>query len=217
MNKTIILYIWLVLLASIVISIFAGCGVVAPTIAPTLQSPTAMPPYIHYTPSETSKIHLEFDYSSSWIFSEERIQDTDIIVVGLGDPRLLTVPTRAPNEPHGTPSDFGRVRIMIQPVKPGQTLDVLVEPHKQGYDNAPWIMPINDYKLTIDGHDAIAFEYQVEPTDDNGYTSLMFERNIFFVVKDQLYQITFLVAEKDRGSEFEQGYEYFFNSLKIVQ
>jgi hypothetical protein len=70
--------------------------------------------------------------------------------------------------------------------------------------------------LTIDGYDAIAFEYQVEPTDNNGYTSLMFERNIFFVVKDQLYQITFLVAEKERGGEFEKGYEYFFNSLKIV-
>jgi hypothetical protein len=196
--------------------IFAGCDVVTPTLAPTLSAATTMPPYIHYTPSDTSKIHLEFDYPSSWIFSEERIQDTEVIVISLGDPRLQTVPTRAPNEPHGTPSDFGRVRIRVQPVRPIQTLDVLVEHHKQGYASASWIMPINDYRLTIDGYDAIALEYQVEPTDDNGYTSLMFERNIFFAVKDQLYQITILVAEKERGGEFEKGYEYFFNSLKIV-
>jgi hypothetical protein len=216
MNKTMIRYVWPVLLAGTLVSIFAGCGVLAPTIVPTLQSPTAVPPYSHYTPSKTSNVDLEFDYPSSWFFSEEKIQGTDIISIGLGDPRLLTVPTRAPNEPHGTPSDFGRVNILIQPARSGQTLDMLVEPHEQGYGNASWIMPLNDYMLTIDGHDAIAFEYQVKPTDDNGYTSLMFERNMFFVVKDQLYQITFLVAEKERGTEFEKGYEYFFNSLKIV-
>lgn len=193
-----------------------GCSVMTPTIAPTPQAPTPAPPYIHYTPSETSNVHLEFDYPSSWFFSEEKIQGTDIISIGLGDPRLLSVPTRAPDEPHGTPSDFGRVNILIQPVKSSQTLDILVEPHKQGYGNASWITPLNDYKLMIDGYDAIAFEYQVEPIVDNGYISLMFERNIFLVVKDQLYQITLLVAEKERGGEFEQGYEYFFNSLKIV-
>jgi len=163
-----------------------------------------------------SNVHLEFNYPGSWVFSEEKIQDTEIIVIGLGDPRLLTVPTRAPNEPHGTPSDFGRVGIMIQPAKPGQTLDVLIEPYKQGHSSAGWITTLNEDKITIDGYDAIMVEYQVEPIDDNGYTSLMFERNLFFVVKDQLYQLTFVVAEKERGGEFEKGYEYFFNSLKIV-
>jgi hypothetical protein len=193
-----------------------ACGVVTPTITKTPRLPTAVPPYIHYSPSETSNIHLEFDYPGSWIFSEEKIQDTDILIVGLGDPRLLTVPTRAPNEPHGTPSDFGRVSIMIQPAKLGQTLDVLIEPYKHGHNSASWITALNEDKITIDGYDAIVLEYQVEPIDDNGYTSLMFERDMFFVVKDQLYQITFLIADKERGGEFEKGYEYFFNSLKIV-
>ena len=44
----------------------------------------------------------------------------------------------------------------------------------------------------------------------------MFNRRIIFIVKDQIYVILFEVAEKDRGGEFEKGYEYFFNSLKIV-
>ena len=48
------------------------------------------------------------------------------------------------------------------------------------------------------------------------YTSLMFARRRFFVVKDQMYEIMLTIAEKDRGGEFEKGYEYFFNSLKIV-
>lgn len=205
-----------ILLASILVFILTGCGVMTSTIVPTLSSPTPAPLHIHYTPSETSNVHLEFNYPGFWVFSEEKIQDTEIIVIGLSDPRLLTVPTRAPNEPHGTPSDFGRVGIRIQPAKPGQTLDVLIEPYKQGHSSAGWITRLNEDKITIDGYDAIVLEYQVEPIDHNGYTSLMFERNLFFVVKDQLYQVTFVVAEKERGGEFEKGYEYFFNSLMIV-
>lgn len=216
MNKTTSFHIWLVLLAGTVMFMFTRCGVVTPTISPNFQSSTPASPYIHYIPSVTSDVHLEFDYPSSWVFSEEKIRDTDTVVISLADPRFLTIPTRAPGESHGTPSDFAGVDILVQPAKPDQTLDILVEPHKQGYSNASWIMPINDYELTIDGYDAIAFEYQVEPTGDNGYISSMFERNIFFVIKDQLYQITFSIAERERGSEFEQGYEYFFKSLKIV-
>ena len=60
------------------------------------------------------------------------------------------------------------------------------------------------------------FEYQIEPIDNNGYTSTMFEKDIFFVINDQIYQIAFTVAEKEHGSEFERGYEYFFNNIKIV-
>ncbi len=215
LDKTTRVHVWHFVLASVVV-ILASCGLKSPTITPASQSPTAMSLYIHYNPSETSNVHLEFDYPGSWIFSEEKLQGTDIISIGLGEPQLLTVPTRVPNEPHGTPSDFGRIGIMIQPATSGQTLDVLIEPYKQGHNSASWITALNEDKITIDGNDATVLEYQVEPIDDNGYTSLMFERDIFFVVKNQLYHITFLVAEKERGGEFEKGYEYFFNSLKIV-
>ncbi len=182
----------------------------------TQQSLTAMPAYIHYTPSERFNIHLEFDYPGSWVFSEEKIQGTDIIVIGLGDPRLLNVPTRVPNEPHGTPSDFGRISIYIQPLETNQTLDNFIGSHKQGHNNASWIKALTDYQITIDGYNAQVFEYQIEPIDNNGYTSTMFEKDIFFVINDQIYQIAFTVAEKERGSEFERGYEYFFNNIKIV-
>ena len=212
MDKKPRFHVWHILLVSVIVTFtLAGCGVVT-----SKATSTALPPYLHYTPSEEFEIHLEFDYPSSWVFSEEKFRFTNNIFLGLGDPRLLTIPTRAPNEPHGRPSDFGRVGILIRLVKPGQTFEALVKPHEQGYASASWITLLNDYDLTIDGYDAVAFEYQVEPIFDNGYTSIMFERNIFFIVKDQLYQITFVVAEKERGDEFEQGYDYFFNSLKIV-
>ncbi len=205
-----------VFLTSIMLVILTACGAITPTIAPTLQPPTAAPPYIHYTPSEISNVHLEFDYPGSWIFSEDKIQGTDIISIGLGDPRLLTVPTRAPEEPHGTPSDFGSINILVQPANPGQTLDTRIEAHKKGHSDVSWIKALNDYQITIDGYNARVFEYQIEPFDENGYISTMFERDIFFAVQDQIYQITLSVAEKERGGEFEKGYEHFFNSLKIV-
>lgn len=190
-----------------------GCDIINST---ALQSPTSVSPYLHYTPPETSTVHLKFDYLSSWIFNEKKIENTDIVLISLGDPQLLTVPTPGLNESHRVPSDFGRIRIWIEPVESNQTLEVLTESHKQGYDNASWIKPINIYGLKINEVDAIAFEYQVEPSDGNGFSSLMFERNIFFVAKNQLYQITFLVSENERGGEFEQGYEYFFKSIRIT-
>jgi hypothetical protein len=45
---------------------------------------------------------------------------------------------------------------------------------------------------------------------------LMFARRTYFMVNGQVYEIIFTVADKDRGGEFDKGYEYFFNSLKIV-
>lgn len=216
MSKTASFHIWLGLLACTTMFILAGCGVITSTIAPTPPSAAPTLPYIHYTPSATSNIYLQFDYPSSWVFSEETIEDTYIRVIGLGDPRLLTVPTRAPNESHGTPSNFGRVTILIQPESSNQTLDSLVEAYKQGHSDVNWIRALDDYQITIDGYNTLVLEYQIEPFDNNGYTSSMFERNIFFAVKDQIYKIAFVVAEKERGGEFEKGFEYFFNSLKIV-
>jgi hypothetical protein len=118
--------------------------------------------------------------------------------------------------PHGTPSDFGRVSIRIQPENSNQTLDTLVEAYKQGHSGSSWITALDDYQIKIDGYNALVLEYQIEPFDNNGYSSLMFERDLLFVIKDQIHQITFTIAEKDRDGEFEKGYEYFFNSLTIV-
>jgi hypothetical protein len=169
---------------------------------------------MHYTPSKGSNIHLEFDYPASWVFTEEKIQGTDIIFVGLGDPRLLTVPTRAPHEPHGTPSDFGSISILIQPSKPGQTPYTEFESHTANYRNIHWMTVLDDYKTTVDGSYAAVLEYQ--SNDPESSPSLMFNRRVYFMVNSQLYEIIFTVAEKERGGEFEKGYVYFFDSLEIV-
>ena len=219
MNKTTSFHLWRVLLASALMFILAGCGTLTPTATPAIPaspapSPTAAPPYIHYAPSKIPNVHLEFDYPGTWFFDEEKIQYTDTLYIGMAEPRVLTVPTRAPDEPHGTPSDFGSVDIWIRPVKSEQTLDSLVEEQKRIDSTASSITPLDDYPIEIDGHDA----YVLEILNDfpELYTSVMFNRRIFFIVYDQVYTINFVVAEKDRGGEFELGYEYFFKSLKIV-
>jgi hypothetical protein len=193
--------------AILIIFFLSACGVSTPA-----------PPFLHYKPSKSSNIHIEFDYPSTWLFSEE-IEYTDFIVISMGDPRISTVPTRAPNESHGTPSDLGRIVIDIQPVKSGQTLDTLFSEYTQDDEYNWWIKPIDHYKVKMDGHDAFILELQIEPLtsiDGNGFTSQMFSKYIVFIVNNQIYRINFTVAEKERGGEFEQGFDYFFNSLKIV-
>jgi hypothetical protein len=74
---------------------------------------------------------------------------------------------------------------------------------------------LDNYKIKIDGQDAEVLEYQIDENFEV-YTSTMFARDIFFAVHDQVYSISFLVAEHERGGEFEKGYEHFFKSLKIV-
>ncbi len=73
-------------------------------------------------------------------------------------------------------------------------------------------------KIKIDGYDAYVLEIQIDTKGAFAdiYTSVMFGRTIFFIAYDQVYTIDFLVAERERGGEFEKGYDYFFNSLKIV-
>lgn len=199
----------------VAIFFLTACGEAIPTDTPIVRSPTPVPPYIHYTPPQGSDIHLEFDYPGSALFSTEQISPTDIMIIGFADPRFITVPTRAPDEPHGTPSDFGRVMIRIWPIESHQTLDDLIKPFKEGYSNSTWITELNSYEIKVDGNDAVVLEYQINENFEL-YPSTMFERNIFFIAKNQMYQINFLVAERERGGEFEQGYEHFFRSLRIL-
>jgi len=212
MNKTFGSNFCFILLVSAIALMLASCGVIT-TVKNASLSPTPLSPYLHYTPSKSSDIHIEFDYPSSWIFSENT-QYEGFIILGLGDPRFITVPTRAPNESHGTPSDFGSIDIWITPSEPGQTPDTELELHKQSYKNEYRITLLKDYEIKMDGDDASVLEYQINDLESS--PSLMYVRRTFFMVKEQMYEIYFTVAEKDRGGEFEQGYEYFFKSLKIV-
>lgn len=189
-------------LLSAIVLLLAGCGGIAPT---------PIPPYIHYTPSKVSSVRLEFDYPSSWVITEET-KDTNFMVIGLGDPRFRTLPTSDSFE--HAPNDFGSIVIWIMPSKSYQTVEAELDLRKKEYNETDWMTVLDNYKIMIDGYVAGVLEYQIHPTED--FPSLMFNRRILFIVEDQIYEILFEIAEKDRGSEFEQGYEYFFNSLKIL-
>lgn len=167
--------------------------------------------YTHYTPSEFFHFNLEFDYPSYWLIYEDKGRPA----VYLNDPRFLTLPTPGPSNFHPTPNDFGSIFIWITPKQSEQTVETKLELHKQSYSNTHWMTVLNDYKIKVDGYDASVLEYQVN--DPETSPSIMFNRSIFFIVKDQMNEIYFSVAEKDRGGEFEKGYEYFFNSINIIE
>lgn len=223
-NKLTSIHIWHTFVASLTAFLLAGCGVMAPTTTPTPDwqpmptyihyvPPSDVSEYRHYTPSESFNFHLEFDYPSYW-WLQEHSDEVAILSVFLGDPRFLTLPTPSPSDFHPTPNDFGSVDIWIMPSKPDQTPDTELESHKQSYSEISRMTVLGGYKATIDGHDASVLEYQTN--DPETSPSLMFNRRVYFMVNGQVYEIIFTVAEKERGSEFEKGYEYFFNSLKIL-
>lgn len=226
MKKKTSLHRWHILVVSALMVALAGCSssrmvltatpTVSPTapILPTLSSPTPAPPYIHYVPSNIPNVHLEFDYPGSWYFNAEKMPYTDTIVIYLADPRVLTVPTRAPDEPHGVPSDVGNIEIWIDPIKLNQTLDSLIDEQKRINSTTRGLTLLNDYPIEIDGYDGYVLETLIDFPDL--YTSVMFTRRIFFIAYDQVYTIDVAIAKQDRGGEFEQGYDYFFKSLKIV-
>lgn len=201
-------------LISVIAFMFSNCTAKLPFI-PTL-SPNPTPQYYHYTPSEKMHVHLSFGYPSSWTFSEN-IPDEDFIVIGFGDARFRTleIPSPYPNDVHGPPNDFGSITIWVMPSTPGQTVDSQLEFYKQAYGGNLRYTILNDYKIILDGFDAGVIEYQLD--DPERSPSVMFNRRIFFIIESRIYEILFEVAEKDRGGEFEKGYEYFFNSLEIVQ
>lgn len=171
--------------------------------------------YSHHAPSEMSLIRLEFDYPTYW-FLNEYVSDSGFTRIVLGDPRFLNLPTQPPpDELHPTPNDFGIVEIGIIPSKPGRTVESEAEDQKTLLRNVGWATFLNDYKIAIDGFGARVIEHQIMAPEI--HTSLMFERQIYFFAENEIYTIRFLVAEKDRGGNFEQGYEYFINSVKVVR
>jgi len=183
-----------------------------PTNMPTIQDPTLAPPHIHYSPPEGFNIYLEFDFPGSWIFSEYK-EDENTLTLGFADPRFNTLPISADN-PYPPPNDFGRIVIWVSPSDLGQTSDSELEKYMQGYSKEPMITELKGYKIKIDTYDAGVLEYKLK--DIENHISTMFVRRMFLIINGQFHQIYYTVAEKERGGEFDQGYEYFFNSLKIV-
>lgn len=223
MNKNIVFYFWYVFLVGIASFMLSSCKTAISTNIPTPQSqfiptptyyvpPSDIAKYKHYTPSEAFKFHLEFDYPSYWLL-QEKTSETGTLSLLLRDSRFGTLPTPF-DDSHPAPNDFGSVFIWNIPSAPGQSPDAEVNFLKKSYGEINRMKVLRDYKITLDGYDASVLEYQVN--DQESSPSLMFERRTYFMIKDQMYEIIFGVAEKDRSGEFEQGYDYFINSLKIV-
>lgn len=222
----------LVFWATILALMLSSCGRAISTNMPVVSTPVPtsdwqpLPIYIydiptsdaskysHYTPSAKFDLHLEFDYPSNWLLTEYT-DEIGLPNLFIHDPRFSTLPTPAPSDYHPTPNDFGVIDIWILPSSPGQTADTELESHKEGYSNHFRYTVLTDYKTKIDGQDASVLEYQLKERME-GSPTLMFERRIYFAIETQVYEICFSVAEKERGGEFEQGYEYFFKSIKIV-
>lgn len=167
--------------------------------------------YSHYIPSAKFDFHLEFDYPSYWLLTEYT-NEIGMPSIFLHDPRILALPT--PVDTHPTPNDYGSIAIWIMSSQPGQTIDSELESHKKDYNETSWMKVLDDYKTTIDGHAARVLEYQIQPLEY--YTSVMFAKRTYFMINNRVCEIIYEVAEKDRGAEFDQGYEYFFKSLKIM-
>ena len=172
-------------------------------------------PYIHF--NQKHNVHLEFDYPSSWLLYE-RGEFSNIDSICLDDPRFETLSTPSPPNYHPTPNNYGFICIWITEVESGHESETEVEALKKNYN-----LEIERLRFTIlDSYELIIAEqkssvleyYDNEPME--GYYALMFNRRIFFIVDNQMYQIFFSVAEEERGGEFEQGYEYFLSSLNVT-
>jgi hypothetical protein len=201
------------LLAGFVLLTLGSCKSITLT-DNSVSTPTTVAQFIVFDPPKDLNVHVKFNYPSSWIFSMEKQNSFGFINIGLGDPRFRSLPTPDLDNETRTINDFGNIEIWIQPTRPGQTADSELQSLLKGYTAERMINILNDSKIMIDGFDAGVLEYEIN--DSGTYSSLMFARRTFFVVGDQLYVIYFTIAEKDRGNEFEKGYEHFFNSLKIV-
>ncbi len=194
-----------------------GCNGSKPIAANASASTNPSSQFIHFQPSAGSIIRLEFDYPSDWVFSEEyQYPNTDLVTMGLIDPKMLTIPTFSAEEPFPLPSDYGRIFIDVEPLK-NETLESRFESYKQAHKNTTWIKLLSEDQISIDGYDAKVLKFEIEPMDDNGYSATMYGESIYFVVNEMVYKIYFTLAQTERSGEFEQGYKHFLNSMKILE
>jgi hypothetical protein len=189
--------------------ILVGCLGKTPTQQSSLQTMT--PPYLHYISPENSKAYIEFDYPSSWIFTEKSEHGMTTII--LHDPRFSTFPTMPADAHDPPPTDIGSVIILIQPLDSEETFTYHVSQFRNNRNSLNYITPLSEYQIVIDGYNATVFEN--ENSFGQIYTTTMFQENILFSVKNNMYTIIFTIAKSMRGSEFEKGFDYFFNSLRI--
>ncbi len=218
MNKKISSNILYTLLINAFFLMLVGCNVLLtpvtqlPLSTPTTQySHTVLPPFLHYTSVSRSSIYLEFEYPSSWGAGED-LRDNQISIA-LYEPRYFTLSTPFPGDNHPPINDFGFISIRIRPLTPDESFEQIVEEYTAASNY--YTIPLSNYQSEISGQRALVFEYRIDENNPEIYSSKMFIREIFFTANRLIYKIEFTLAEKDRGNEFEEGFQYFINSLKI--
>lgn len=176
--------------------------------------PTNLSQYIHYVPSEGFEFNIEFDYPGYWWVREysDEIGSKSVI---LGDPLILTVTTPFPGDSHPEPHDFGQIYIWIMHKENEQTPETELEEHKQSYNSIRRMKVLGDYQIEINGKKAAVLEYLTD--DQETSPSIMFNRRVYFMVNDRVYEIIYSVANKDRGGEFDKGFDYFLNSMEFLE
>ncbi len=209
MNKKIINLISFLLFAGLVTFLSAGCT--------STSQDTVPQKYVHYISKNNFQTNLEFDYPGVWLMEEIKLDRTDIVVIALKDPRFGTLPTPMKDERSLPPNDFGFIDIWISPRGNGQSAESELEDLKRSYGKVSWIKILGTYNVQVDNFDAVVLEYETYPTDLEGSVpTVMFSRRIIIETDQKVYKLLFVIAQKDRGGEFEKGYEYFFNSIEIT-
>ncbi len=170
--------------------------------------------YTHYTPSKSFEFGIVFDYPSNW-WAQEYSNEIGAKSVSLGDPQILTLATPFPGDHHPTPHDFGWIQIWMMYDEPGQTIESELAEHKQHYNGIHWMTVLEDYQIKIDKEKALVLEYLTD--DPENSISIMFNRRVYFMVNNRVFEVIYSVAEKDRGGEFDQGFDYFLKSIKIKE
>jgi hypothetical protein len=206
---------WSALFTGVVLFTLSACQMAGLSVTPTyFHHATSVngPGYTHFAPSKGFNINIEFDYPKYWL-RYEYSDETGGARISLDDPGILTLPTPDFNM-HPVPHDFGSVFIWVMYDKSGQTPASELAEHKQIYSEINRMKVLGDYKITIDGREAHVLEYQVDDLETS--PSLMFSKRIYFDVNGKVYEIMFAVAEKDRGGEFEKGFDYFLKSINII-
>ena len=187
--------------------------VYSPTVPPSFPL-TLTSPFFHYTSDTRSNIYLEFDFPSTWGFGED-IQNNRIRIA-LYEPRYFTVPTEAvPDENHPPLNDFGVIDIRVRPQQSDESFDEYVQKFAkdENYDHK---IILDKYSTQVAGVNAVVIEAKLDKNYLEIHLEEMFLRDIFFTVDNFIYQIRLTISMKDRGNEFEKGYEYFIGSLRAM-
>lgn len=199
-----------------IVSLLTSCNsspINAPTPVLTPNSLIHNPPYLHYSSQEEFDIHLEFDYPDYWTIYEDN--SPGFVFINLTDSRVLIYSTQDPNQPHTNADIFSKIYIWTYTPQTNETyISVVSDFQHLCLQENPKVKFIDNYQIIIDEIDANVVECMVQNEFD--YSSFEFARKTIFQVENQIYVVDLTLVDNELRNQFEQGYDYFLNSIKIT-